>query len=411
MDAGSARTRDFHTPASVSPRLAPVLRLSWIAVAVLVVGVWIAASSAQWRVYTARGAELQQALDRIGVSVDIYAASQIGIVLLTTGAFLLVGAILAWRAGQERVALFVAFLFLGIAGAPSNAVIALMPPPWQQCADLLGNLGWISIWILGYIFPDGRFVPRWSRWLVAAYVALFAADFVIDGLLDSLLGFAAFLAVAVGALVAQIYRYRRISDYAQRQQTKWVVAGLVAALPITLAANLLVVLMPSLDQPGALYPLLRDAITVPALLLIPLSLLISILRSRLWDIDVIINRTLTYGLLTAFLAFAYFSGVGMLQWLFRAITGQGSTVSVVAATLAVAALFQPLRRRIQALIDRHFYRRKYDAARTLAAFGATLRDETDLERLSAHLVAAVEETMQPTHVSLWLRPRAEGRRR
>jgi len=126
----------------------------------------------------------------------------------------------------------------------------------------------------------------------------------------------------------------------------------------------------------------------------------------LWDIDIIINRTLVYGALTTLLGLIYFGGVTLLQGVFRTLTGQGDTLAIVASTLVIAALFIPLRRRIQSFIDRRFYRRKYDAAKTLAAFNARLRDETDLNALSAALVEVTQVTMQPEHASLWLRPEA-----
>jgi len=141
-----------------------------------------------------------------------------------------------------------------------------------------------------------------------------------------------------------------------------------------------------------------------SLLLIPLSIGLAILRSRLWDIDILIRRTLVYSALSGLLALIYFGGVVVLQSLFRAVTGQGQNQLVtVVSTLAIAALFLPLRRRVQDVIDRRFYRKKYDAAKTLAAFAATCRDETDLDKLTASLIAVVQETMQPEHVSLWLR--------
>jgi len=135
----------------------------------------------------------------------------------------------------------------------------------------------------------------------------------------------------------------------------------------------------------------------------PLSMVFSILRYRLWDIDVVVNRALVYGVLTVTLVGAYFGSVVLLQMAFRGVTDQGGSVAVVISTLAIAALFIPLRRGVQNTIDRRFYRRKYDAALTLEAFSATARDEVDINKVTNELVAVVEEAMQPAHVSLWLR--------
>jgi hypothetical protein len=145
-------------------------------------------------------------------------------------------------------------------------------------------------------------------------------------------------------------------------------------------------------------------------LLVPLSISIAVVRSHLFDIDVVINRTLVYGSLTAMLIGLYFGAIVVSQRLFVLLTGEKSTLAVVASTLLIAALFTPLRRRIQSFIDRSFYRRKYDARKTLEAFSAKLRDETDLEALNNDLVGVVRETMQPAHVSLWLRPDPAQRR-
>jgi hypothetical protein len=139
-------------------------------------------------------------------------------------------------------------------------------------------------------------------------------------------------------------------------------------------------------------------------LLVPLSISVAVLRSRLFDIDVVINRTLVYGSLTAMLVALYFGAIVVLQRIFVGLTGQESTLAIVVSTLVIAALFNPLRRRIQSFIDRRFYRRKYDARKTLEAFSSQLRDETDLNALSDDLVGVVRETMQPAYVSLWLRP-------
>jgi hypothetical protein len=147
-------------------------------------------------------------------------------------------------------------------------------------------------------------------------------------------------------------------------------------------------------------------VLVATLFGIPLSIGAAVLRYRLYDIDIVINRTLVYGALTATLVALYFGGVATTQAIFRALTGQQEQpqLAIVVSTLAIAALFNPLRRRIQSFIDRRFYRRKYDAVKTLEAFSARLRDETDLDALNAELVGVVQGTMQPAHVSLWLRP-------
>ena len=154
-------------------------------------------------------------------------------------------------------------------------------------------------------------------------------------------------------------------------------------------------------------PLWFDLLTSAALVsfaTVPIAVGFAVLKYRLYDIDVLINRTLVYGSLTATLIILYFGGIVVLQRVFVTLTGQQSTLAVVASTLLIAALFTPLRRRIQSFIGRRFYRRKYDARKTLEAFSAKLRDETDLEALNNDLVGVVRETMQPTHISLWLRP-------
>jgi hypothetical protein len=188
------------------------------------------------------------------------------------------------------------------------------------------------------------------------------------------------------------YRQRRGDE---RQQIKWFAS----------AAALTLVWITVFGQYSRGLP---EAIVALSFLLItpsiPIATGIAILRYRLYDIDLLINRTLVYGLLTATLAALYFGAIVLLQRVFVALTGEKSTLAVVASTLVIAALFNPLRRRIQRFIDRRFYRRKYDARKTLEGFSAKLRDQTDLEALNGELMTVVRETMQPEHASLWLRP-------
>jgi hypothetical protein len=207
--------------------------------------------------------------------------------------------------------------------------------------------------------------------------------------------------LVLAPIAALLLRFRR-STGEERQQIKWVIYA-VAVLTVAIAV---VSTWPALDGTR-----IGTVLFLAGFLAIPTAVGIAILRHRLYDIDVIINRTLVYGLLTAVLALVYSGGVVLSQEVLRALTGQGSTFAVVVSTLVIAALFNPLRRRIQTFIDRRFYRQKYDAKGTLEAFSAKLRDETDLDRLGGELVSVVSETVQPAHASLWLRPARAGEAR
>jgi hypothetical protein len=232
---------------------------------------------------------------------------------------------------------------------------------------------------------------------------IFFVNGFTNGSFWSNLVFVALLLCSVGV---QVYRYRRISTPRERQQTRWVVVGFsIGIVGFVLFIGLgNVLLPPSVLQSSVLGTLVAGTIIYGFLLLIPISIAIAILRSRLYDIDVVINKALVYGLLTTLLAAVYAGLIIGLESLVGLFSRQSAQpLVIVVSTLAIAALFQPVRGRIQQLIDRRFYRRKYDAARTLEAFSAALRNEVDLAALSEHLVAVVQETMQPASVSLWLR--------
>ncbi len=216
-----------------------------------------------------------------------------------------------------------------------------------------------------------------------------------------------FFGLIAFAIILQIYRYRHVSTPLQRQQTKWVVFGITLAFGSFLFAFVLLdAVLPQFFPMGPLAYTLGQIPFDFLLLAYPLSIWFAILHARLWEIDRLVNRTLVYGTLTISLALVYAGLIIGLQALFGTIFKQNNDVAIVVSTIAIYALFWPLRHRIQAVIDRRFYRRKYDAQKTLAAFSDTLRQEVDLATLSEHLVEVVQETMQPASVSLWLRPPA-----
>jgi hypothetical protein len=222
------------------------------------------------------------------------------------------------------------------------------------------------------------------------------------------LGFLVSMGELAILVVVQVYRYRRVSSPLERQQTKWVVFGFPVLITFMVIGIVPYLIFQVLAVPGSLYLPAYAAVQDFLFLLIPLSFGFAMLRYRLWDIDVLIRRTLVYatltGALTGILVLVYLGSILLLQSLFRGILPQENEVATVITTLVIYALFRPVRRPLQAIIDRRFYRRKYDAAKTLAAFSATLRNEVDLSQLSERLVAVVQQTLQPTHVSLWLRP-------
>jgi hypothetical protein len=359
-----------------------------------------------------------QALQNLGLSIGGYAVSILALITASMLVSFVVAGLVFWRRSDDWMAMLVS-LFLVTFGVnfsvQAQAILATnVHSAWYWSLNIMIGLGWALLSLLLYLFPDGRFVPHWMRSLAVFVVA---SNIFLNAYPDAFSTFppwvigAIFLVSGGSGVVAQIYRYARVSGPVQRQQTKWVVFGFAATTLVILGRLVPLLIFPSLSASSSFYILLSTYVYPPGLLLIPLTLGIAILRYRLWDIDILINRTLVYGILTALLAVVYVGLVITLQALFKGVTGQvgASPLVIVISTLAIAALFQPLRHRIQKIIDRRFYRRKYDAVRTLAAFSATLRNEVDLSQLSEQLVAVVQETMQPASVSLWLRTPSQER--
>ncbi len=328
--------------------------------------------------------------------------------------------------------------FAGVAFATQYALYGLVTMP--GALPLAWLMAWVSAWLsvpgplllftlMPLYFPNGRLLSSGWRWLVR-FVLCFSVAIAIfwafapgeirnlglvnplgiealpptGGLLDTIL-LIIYLATIGAAAASLITRFRR-SHGEERQQIKWL-AYAAAVIPVWFLTNWWI---------QAINPVVfavMDALIISGL---PVTAAIAILKYRLYDIDVIINRTLVYGTLTVLLAVIYFGDVIVLREIFAPIIGWNNQVAIVASTLAIAALFSPLRRRIQSVIDRRFYRHKYDAQKTLQAFSARLRDETDLSSLSRDTLQVVQETLQPAHVSMWLREpvreqRGAGQRR
>jgi hypothetical protein len=269
-------------------------------------------------------------------------------------------------------------------------------------AAALAVLGELLITAFFLLFPNGRLVPRWLWWLIPFRAVTASLDYIpafTELPTAEFLSTAFLLPAVVLMLGVQVYRYRRLSTERERYQTRWVLFGVIVGLGAFVTIVLAVMVTGFWQSAWSI--LAWTAMNIIATI-IPITFAIAILRANLWDIDVVIRRTTVYAVLTSLLALVYFGSVIILQRLFAPFTGD-SAPAVVLSTLIIAALFLPLRRRIQDTIDRRFFRRKYDAEKVMARFAATVRDETDLDALTAELVRVIEETMQPEYVSVWLR--------
>jgi hypothetical protein len=423
--------RSTHNPERLDMRHRPETRLhgrwpllargAWLAVTSLILGLDIGAIPRYHTVLeTVCAASVNcfsdqltasnvQGLHAPGISVGTYAALIVALQVLQALIGIVLGALLFWRRSHEPMALLCAFMlvtFFGIAGTAQHEGLAPISLRWYAVVEFLDFLAQMFFGLFFSLFPSGRFVPRWTRWTALLYGVYYAWTIFTfhPGTFTSLPEALLFFSLALTLVVAQVHRYRHISTPIQRQQTKWVMFAIsLVILGFIISVSTTSIFFPTGHSSSIVVQLIGSNVIGVLFLLIPFSIVISILRSRLWDIDVIINKTLVYGLLTALLAVIYAGLVFGLQALLGGLLHQTNAIALVVSTLAIVVLIGPLRRRIQAIIDRRFYRRKYDAARTLAAFSATLSTEVDLATLSEHLVTVVQETMQPTHASLWLR--------
>ena|SRR5215211_2757718 len=389
-------------------------RVAWLGVTALSLGLVIPAFIVAFDRPELLGApEVEALLARLGVPMQIVMAAAL---LVPMAAVVTIAVFLFWRRSDDWMVLLFSLWMLTNFAFTTRSLAALQQayPAVQAPVALVWILAFLLAIVLLYVFPDGRFVPRWTWLLVAAAVALvvLAPDLPEDmlNLPDAPEGVSvlrwratvlAWLGLWCTGIFAQVYRYRRVSGPVQRQQGKWVMFTLSLFMAIIGLGFVIPSLYLNLPDVWFAAILLTAA---PLGIVLPVSIAMAILRYRLYDIDRVISRTVAYAVLTVLLGAVYSGVVLVLGQLFGGVTGDPPTWAVAGATLVVAALFQPARRRIQAVVDRRFNRRHYDAARTVEAFADRLRQEVDLDALAPELLAVVDQTFQPTRASLWLRP-------
>lgn len=349
----------------------------------------------------------------LGRSPRFFAAYFMGLDLSTALAYTVTALVIFWRRHDDNVALLLslALITFGAAITPATDLLQTSTLEWRASLAPLQTLGRGLSIIALYLFPDGRFVPHWTKPLSVLCALWLLLSFLFPAALFSWYAWPLSLFVLVftgwygSAVFAQIYRYRRQASLLQQQQTKWIVFGFAAAVAGRILFSASEMTWPALWSPGvahAVWLLASAHLLWCVLLMVPITFGIAVLRYHLWEIDIIIRRTLIYSTLTAALALIYVGGVFVLQNLFLALTGQRSQLAIVISTLGSAALFNSLRRRIQDGINRRFYRNRYDAEQIVAAFSAATRNEVELERLIQTQMAIVKETWQPAHISFWL---------
>jgi hypothetical protein len=363
------------------------------------------------------------ALADLGITPQSYGLYFTGLELIVGLVFVGIGAYIFLGRSQGRVSwLFsMAMTTFGLIASPMTTGLAASNPGWDALILVLRNVGFANIVVGFMVFPDGRFFPRWTRWLAVILILYLLASLALPALriIPSLAisgqsqlvlaGWAMFWFVFAAGV--QVYRYRAYLNQVARQQAKWVVLGLATCMGLSAISAGLMALLYLTHQP--LQIVLASRLVAFSVVLITevflgVSVAMAILRHRLWDIDLIIRRTLAYTLISGILAGVYFTTVIILQTGFNLLTGQDSPLAVALSTLAIAALFNPLRGRIQRLLARRFDRHAYDARQALEKFGASMQHEVDLNQILGSLGTVLSESLGPEQVSIWLMQLEKG---
>jgi signal transduction histidine kinase len=402
-------------PATLRGRWLLIARVAWVVVALLYVGVFISGIPSEFaRLKTPctdtvscsliphLTVQKVQQLKEVGLSDEFFAAYFVSIEAAFTALSAAIGALIFWRRPDDRMALFVSLMLLTLGGALPIPLFTLdLSPLWTASARAVAFVGGASAILFFYVFPDGHFVPRWSRWLWLASIGVVGPSLLVPysflSLLQHPLLNAVLSASIVGALLlAQAYRYKRVSNAAQRQQTKWVVFGTVAALGGYGAFTALDLLL----QSALLASLLSNTAFFVLMLLIPISIAVAVLRYRLYDIDVVINRTLVYGALTASVAGIYILAVGGLGLLFKS---SGTLLNSLVATGVVAIVFAPLRDRLQRGVNRLMYGERDDPYAVISRLGQRLEATLEPRAMLPTIVETVAQALKLPYVAIALK--------
>ncbi len=403
------------------PGTSRLLRLARLAVALVMAlcAALYVAGMAAWPGYVARHpdailpfdwtpAQMDLFLGRFGISLQAWIATKLLLGFLAAAGYYLVGWVIFLRRGRDGFGLYLAagLALYGTLTSDQVFILQFIQPALSQFLQYASVLSWANWFFLFYLFPDGKFSPGWGRAFAALLVVFFLVDILVfQGSSPPPWLAAGALVPMAGAVFSQAHRWR-VSGPVERQQIKWVLFSILLLL-ITLMVGMLAAVFPQwtrVDQPYSLWLLIFIQLSSLLLISFPAAIGFAILRYRLWDIDILIRRTLVYSILTGVLALTYFGAVTLLQSLFSGLSGQQTPAALVISTLLTAALVSPLRRRIQEAINRRFYRQKYDAERALAEFAAAARKETDLETLKSKLALVARENLQPVKLSIWLPP-------
>src|SRR3989440_2378234 len=342
-----------------------------------------------------------RALQALGLSLDVFATYEIALLIVFAVVYAAIGAVLFWRRSYDRMALFASLTLVTFPAAFNVGALATLPSAWWCPSQLVILLGNSSLFLFFFLFPTGRFVPRWTRWLWVGAIVFWAVNGFFPSLpfRHSLLGNVLFLGFVGSLLVAQLYRYRRVSSAGQRQQTKWVVFGLSIGLGGFLALRLFSTFFPSLVPPGPLTDLITSTVEFLCLLFVPLSIGVAVLRSRLFDIDSIINRTLVYGMLTVSVVSLYVLVVGYLGTLFR--SSDNLLISLVAAGL-IAVLFQPLRAFLQRGVNHLLYGQRDEPYTVITRLSQRLEVTLAPDAVLSTIVETVAQALKLPYVAMLL---------